>query len=96
MFADSDFDYNISAKTPNPFHMSFRTNISPTLSKYEGTDNSSKKFDMYNDKPLLLNQSHQRSHDKTSKSKEAKDSKLANESSHRINLDDDQALLRHF
>lgn len=69
--------------------MSYRTNISPTLSKYEGTDNSSKKFEMYNDKPLILNQSHQRSQDKTSKSKDTKDTKLGKESSHRINLDDD-------
>ena len=50
MFADSDFDYNISAKTPNLFKTSFRTDISPTLSKYDGTDNSSKKFEMYDAK----------------------------------------------
>ena len=91
LFADSDFDYYNSAKSPNPFQKSFGTQRSPTFSKYEGTDTSSKKFDMY-DAKLIVSTSQNRSKERTSKSKskDPKESELTKKSSKKLNLNEDQ------
>ena len=64
IFADSDFDNNLSVKTPNPFQGSVVTNKSrsPTLSRREGTETSYNKFEMYETK---FNRSKERSKDRS-------------------------------
>ena len=67
LFVDSDFDNNLSVRTPHPFQGSFATNKSPTLSRREGTESSSKKFEMYETK---FNRSKERSPETKAKSKD--------------------------
>ena len=67
LFVDSDFEHNLSVRTPNHFQGNFGIAKSPTLSRRDNTESSTKKFEMYETK---LNRSKDRSNDRNMRSKD--------------------------